>query len=99
MPAPIKELKKFYQTKAWRNTRKAFVELKRGICNKCGKAGWEVHHIKPLTINNYKDPEIALNFDNLELLCTSCHNAERSADVYIRNDLMFDSEGNVVKKN
>ena len=98
MPAPIKELQKFYQSSAWKKARKAFVALKRGLCNKCGKAGWEVHHVIPLTINNYSDPDIAINFDNLELLCTSCHNAERYKDVYIRSDLEFDSDGNVIKK-
>lgn len=34
-----------------------------------------VHHrieIDPITINN---PEVSLNFDNLELLCRECHAA------------------------
>ena len=98
MPAPIKELKKFYQSKLWRNARKAFQIQQRGICNKCGQAGWEVHHKIPLTLANYKNPDISLNPNNFELLCTSCHNAERYENIYIREDLSFDSEGNIFKK-
>lgn len=46
--------------------------LKRGLY----KPGEIVHHqieIDPITVNN---PEVSLNFDNLELLCRECHAAE-----------------------
>ena len=45
--------------------------MRRGIY----RPGEIVHHkieIDPVTIEN---PEIALNFDNLELLCRECHAA------------------------
>ena len=92
------ELQKFYQSAVWKRTRKAFIQSKRGICEECEKSGWEVHHKIPLTLLNYKDSNISLSFDNLELLCTSCHNARRTENVYIRSDLMFDDNGYIVPK-
>lgn len=53
--------------------------MRRGIY----KPGEIVHHrieIDPININN---PEVALNWDNLELLCRECHaeeHNERSKD-------------------
>jgi len=32
-----------------------------------------VHHKIHLTPENIHDPKIALNFDNLQLLCRDCH--------------------------
>ena len=34
----------------------------------------EVHHKIHLTLDNVDDPSIALNLDNLLLLCKECHN-------------------------
>lgn len=91
--------KRFYDSAAWRRVS-AYVRVARhGICADCGKAGWEVHHIVPLTPKNINDPGVALNPDNLELLCTSCHNAKRGGgNKYIRSDLRFTSNGDVVLK-
>ena len=49
-----------------------------GLCERCKrngiiKAGRVVHHIVPLTEKNYTDPMIAYNFDNLMVVCQSCH--------------------------
>ena len=38
----------------------------------------EVHHKIPLTPENIYNPEITLNWDNLELLCSSCHSIEHN---------------------
>ena len=38
--------------------------------------GDEVHHKIRLTPENIKDPQVALNWNNLELLCKDCHNQE-----------------------
>lgn len=35
-----------------------------------------MHHKKHLTPKNINDPEITLNWDNLELLCLDCHQKE-----------------------
>ncbi len=71
---------KFYESVHWKKTREAFRQYKRGLCEECLKkgiitAGTEVHHIKPLTINNVHNPNISLSWINLELLCSECHHS------------------------
>ena len=39
-----------------------------------------MHHKKRLTINNINEPSVALNEDNLELLCSECHENEHRSD-------------------
>jgi len=95
--ATPQKIKDFYRSKAWKKVR-AYKRAKQyGVCERCGKAGREVHHKIPLTLRNIDDPEIALGLNNLELLCTSCHNAERSIEAEKRGDIYFDDEGNVHK--
>ena len=77
----------FYTTWTWRKCRKAFADSKGNLCERCLKRGiinpgtrsqpLEVHHKIPLTGDNLKDPNIALAWSNLELLCKSCHDEER----------------------
>ena len=40
--------------------------------------GEEVHHKIRLTPENISNPAIALNWDNLELLCKKCHMEEHT---------------------
>jgi 5-methylcytosine-specific restriction endonuclease McrA len=40
--------------------------------------GDEVHHKIRLTPENLADPQISLNWDNLELLCKQCHMEEHT---------------------
>ena len=49
-----------------------------GLCENCLKKGIYkpgviVHHIDPITPENITNPNITLNFSNLELLCRECH--------------------------
>ena len=77
----------FYTSWIWRKCRKAFAESKGNLCERCLKRGiiepgskdrpLEVHHKIPLTVDNVKDPNIALAWSNLELLCKDCHDKER----------------------
>lgn len=53
--------------------------MKRGIY----KPGVEVHHIEELTPMNIHRPEVALNMDNLVLLCRECHKARH--DIRMRD--------------
>lgn len=71
----------FYKSKTWQKTRLAYIQNVNGLCERCLSKGLIVggkivHHRIHLTEDNYKDPEIALNFSNLELLCHDCHNKE-----------------------
>ena len=70
--------KTFYKSKAWQNTRKAYVASVCGLCERClrsglYKAGEIVHHKQELTAENITDPSVSLCWDNLELLCRDCH--------------------------
>lgn len=72
--------RKFYSSKAWQDCRNEYAARQHYLCENClrlgiYKPGEIVHHkieIDPITIER---PEIALNFDNLELLCRDCHAA------------------------
>lgn len=92
-------LKKFYNSRQWQRARLLKIQTAYGICERCGKAGWEVHHIEPLTLINMHDPNISINQDNLELLCTSCHSAINEwGHKPTRKDIKFDKEGNVIPR-
>ena len=77
----------FYVSWAWRKCRAGFVAYKGGLCERCLQRGiinagqpgrpLEAHHKIPLTAQNVNDPDVALNWDNLELLCKDCHDEER----------------------
>lgn len=90
MPTPI-ELIKFYQSKKWKTVRSYIKRRDQGICQKCGGIGKEVHHKEELSLQNYQT-EIAIDPENLVLLCKECHNAERG-DGMVRKDVMFDEYG------
>lgn len=74
---------RFYKTQDWRKCRDSYAKSKGHLCEKCLKAGRYtpgvfVHHVIPLDMVNVYNPEIALNFENLELLCARCHAEEHS---------------------
>ena len=83
--APVVE--SFYTSWIWRKCRRAFAESKGNLCERCLSRGiiqpgtkaqpLEVHHKVPLTADNVTDPNVALAWSNLELLCKSCHDEER----------------------
>jgi len=71
----------FYHTQAWKKCRDAYAKSVGGLCERCLAkglivAGREVHHKVYLTQDNIKDESITLNWNNLELLCHSCHEKE-----------------------
>ncbi len=77
----------FYNSQAWKSCRDAYRRSKSGLCERCLKRGIikpgaEVHHIRPLTPDNIGNPNVTLNWDNLELLCKDCHAAQHSARRY-----------------
>jgi len=56
-----------------------------------------VHHKEFLNNENIDEDNITLNEDNLVGLCIVCHQHLHSDNKYIRNDIRFDENGNVVK--
>ena len=68
----------FYKSEAWKHCRAVYAQNECGLCERClqrgmYKPGEIVHHKVHLTPDNINDPEITLNWDNLELVCRDCH--------------------------
>lgn len=86
----------FYRSRAWKKTRAAFTKSKLGICERCGGVGEIVHHKIYLTPENISNPNISLDWNNLELLCQDCHNKEHFGQAEVREGLCFDENGQLV---
>lgn len=73
------------------------------MCERCSKKGLfnpgvELHHKIYLTPDNINDPYITLNWDNLELLCASCHSVEHMSKYSsTREDVMFNERGELIQ--
>ena len=70
--------KTFYKSKAWKNCRESYMRQVGGLCEECLAKGQYnpgeiVHHKIHLNPENINNSEIALSFDNLQLLCRNCH--------------------------
>ena len=79
--------KKFYSSKAWKNCRKAYKAYRAGLCERCLAKGLYnpgviVHHKEYITPENITDPNVLLDWSNLELLCRACHNEEHDVQQY-----------------
>ena len=65
---------KFYKTDVWRELRQRVLETYGYKCMLCGSLdSMHVDHIEPRS----RRPELALTFDNLQVLCSDC-NREKS---------------------
>lgn len=87
----------FYKSKAWQHTRDAYASSVGGLCECCRShglinAGEIVHHKVHLTPENINDPDVTLNFDNLELLCRDCHGKKHKK---IDRRYFFDKNGKI----
>lgn len=85
----------FYQSRSWKECRKAFLESKHSICDRCGEPADIVHHKEYLTPKNINDPRLTLSWNNLEALCQDCHNKEHHGSNGLREGFYFDEEGNL----
>ena len=95
--------KQFYKSKAWKDCRRAYILKVHGLCEEClarGEytPGYIVHHKILLTPSNISDPSVSLNHDNLRYVCIDCHNREHMGSGALRDDVMFDEDGNVIKR-
>lgn len=69
---------RFYNSGAWHRCRTGYIRERIGIdggrCEACGEAqGYIVHHKIALTPENVADPDVALNWGNLQYVCKNCH--------------------------
>ena len=88
----------FYKTVAWKRCREAYAKSVGGLCERCLKkglvvAGEIVHHKIHLTPENITDPTVALDWNNLELLCRACHADEHQR---LKKRYTFDEFGHVL---
>lgn len=70
--------RQFYNSRLWKRTRKTYITIRQsvdgGLCEECQSAlGYIVHHRQELTEKNITDMGIAIDFNNLELVCKECH--------------------------
>jgi hypothetical protein len=94
--------KAFYNSKEWLICRDAYIKSVFGLCEDCkdrgiARPGYIVHHTETLTPDNINDPNITLNHTRLRYLCLDCHNRVNNQGV-TSNDTMFDSNGQLVKR-
>lgn len=87
----------FYNSKAWKDCKNTYSKKMLYLCERCGAPGLEVHHKIRITPENINNPEITLNFDNLELLCHKCHTQEHKREIRVSKlRYVFDEEGHVI---
>lgn len=87
----------FYASGKWKRTQSAYMMSQNYICERCGEIARIVHHKKYITPVNIGDPDVTLNWDNLEALCQDCHNKEHSGGGITMPGLRFDESGNLIK--
>lgn len=81
--------RKFYSSQVWNNCRAAYMNSVNHLCERCLKHGLIVpaeivHHKIELTPSNITNPDITLNFNNLEAVCRECH-----SDIHKRREKRF----------
>lgn len=92
------EAKRFYKSKQWRECRESYISKVFGICEHCGGSGYICDHIIEINSDNINDPDITLNHDNLQFLCTPCHNKKTFTRYEpLREGLSFDANGNLIQ--
>lgn len=90
--------KSFYKSTAWEKCRDGYMASKHYICERCGGVAVICHHRKHITPFNISNPNITLNWDNLEALCQTCHNEEHRSKGATAKGLMFTADGDIVKR-
>ena len=63
---------RFYNGMEWRTLSAKYTQDKGYRCEVCGAMATQVHHKK--AIQTPEGWELRLDYNNLELLCTACHN-------------------------
>lgn len=92
--------RQFYSSKAWQDCRNEYAKRRHYLCENCLRKGIYrpgeiVHHKIELDPINIENPEVALNFDNLELLCRECH-AEKHTEKSKGRRYVFGLEGEII---
>ena len=90
--------KRFYASAKWKRTQEAVMKAHNYVCQRCGRPAKIVHHKTWLTPENINDPNITLDWSNLEPLCQDCHNQEHQQNGGdTAQGLTFDTTGHLTK--
>lgn len=105
---------KFYKSKLWNDVRKSIWLKQNLLCAICNKPVYVdgiseyipkeyrrtgiVHHKVFLDDINISDDNITINEDNLIGVCKECHEQIHHEDIAKRSDVMFDIDGNLIKR-
>ncbi|MCP4984526.1 MAG: HNH endonuclease [Colwellia sp.] len=78
-----KHIKDFYNSHQWKELRYTALRMSEGKCNLCGATthdGVSLHvdHIKPRSLS----PELQLDLDNLQVMCSDCNIGKKNYDDY-----------------
>ena len=91
---------RFYSSPAWQRTRQAYRKSRGDLCEICLAKGFYtpcdiVHHKIELTPKNIDDPNVSLNWDNLQCVCRCCH-----AEIHHRHQRRYkvDESGRVIAR-
>ena len=87
----------FYTSQKWIRCRDGYMQSKGYVCELCGDVAVICHHKEHLTPENINDPEVTLNWANLQAVCLECHNKIHFSTSPTREGLMFDKDGNLVQ--
>lgn len=91
--------KAFYDSRIWKDCRRAVLRRDLFTCRDCNARASEVHHIIELTPDNISDPMIALNPDNLVSLCHACHDKiTKGLTGDLPPEYLFNDKGEVVRR-
>jgi len=79
-----------YANPEWKKSRRVCIARANGLCEHCKKKGIvrkgrEVDHIIELIDENKHDWNIAYNPDNLQYLCSSCHNHKHQRSIGLQD--------------
>jgi len=84
------KFQEIYDDPRWPAARQAAIIKTNGLCAIClakkiYKPGKEVDHIQELTEENKTDWNIAFNPDNLQYVCTDCHNEKHDRSIGLQS--------------
>ena len=89
--------KAFYHSKKWKDTQQTYMVSQNYICERCGNLARIVHHKKYITPSNIDDPNIILDWNNLEALCMACHTLEHKSNGICSDEVRFTDNGDLIK--
>lgn len=89
------ELQRFYASKRWRELRDVLIIQRHGVCDRCGKDYSDdtsqliAHHKEHLTDETLSIPEVAVDPENIEIVCYKCHSHYHPEKGFVKRKQVF----------